>query len=785
MKSLKNLFHVLNRFRTASALNLFGLSIAFASFIIIMMQVRYEQQYDACHQNADRIFRLEWNGDGTGFMAVVSRPLAYALEETSSHVEAMTLMDPMLRSEQVIVRQGQEERSYKEEFSEVSPSLVRMFTFEWIEGGPDALDKPAHVIMPQSVAKRIFPDESAVGKTLETEDSTWVVGAVYKDLPRNSTVKNKVYYPTDRRNENWEWGNANNYAYVMFDNAAATEGFLEALVDHIDETSFGAKDKKELLAKVHSVFRLNPLPNMYYSNDVKYVFTETGSRQTTFLLICIAFIVILIAGINFTNFTTALTPMRIKSINTQKVLGSTPGRLRRRLVGEGIFIAFLSFLLSLLIVFACRGTFIDNFISPDIDLIANRSLLGLAAVVSVLTGFLAGLYPAFYMTSFPPAMVLKGSFGLSMQGRRLRTLLLCIQYVASISLLIIATFMMMQNKRMLRSSFGYDNHQILTVEVSNTISKSQDAFANALKQSPAIEEVAFSFAYLSCMDDCPTWGRNYNGEHFMFNCFCVTRDFLKVLGVKVTEGRDFLESDFLTQESFIFNQAAKEQYNLELGEGHDINIIGFMPNIVYASLRSPVSPMAFLMIPEEQYWLPMPLSVCYIRMKEGVSQEEAKKAIGATIKQFDALYPYDIKPLDYNIEDAYRAEKNISSLISLFGILSILISIVGIYGLVVFETEYKRREIGLRKVFGSTTSEVMSRFNSRYMRIILVCTVVAVPISYYAVDKWLDRFTLRVPIYWWVFVLAFLLIAIVTLATTTWQNYRAASANPVDSLKSE
>lgn len=785
MKSLKNLFHVLSRFRMASALNIFGLSIAFASFIIIMMQVRYEQQYDAYHQNCDRIYRLEWNGDGTGFMAVVSRPLAYALEETSSHVEAMTLMDPMFRSEQLIVRQGQEERGYKEEFSEVSPSLVRMFTFEWVEGGPDALDKPAHIIMPQSVAKRIFPDESAVGKTLETKDTTWIVGAVYKDLPRNSTVKNKIYYPLDRRGENMEWGNANNYAYVMFDNPAASAGFLEALVDHIEESYFGAKDKAELRDRVHSVFRLNPLSNMYYSNDVKYIFTETGSRQTTFLLICIAFIVILIAGINFTNFTTALTPMRIKSINTQKVLGSTPGRLRRGLVGEGIFIAFISFLLSVLIVFACRGTFIDNYITPDIDLMANRSIIGLAAVVSVLTGFLAGLYPAFYMTSFPPAMVLKGSFGLSMQGRRLRTLLLCVQYVASISLLIVATFMMLQNKEMLRTSFGYDNHQILTVEVSNTINKSDEAFINALKQFPAIEEVAFSFAYLSCMDDCPTWGRHYKGDHFMFNCFCVTRDFLKVLGVEVTEGHDFLESDYLTHESFIFNQAAKEQYNLELGEEPELNIIGFMPNIVYASLRSAVSPMAFLMIPKESYWFPMPLSVCYIRVTEGFSLEDAKEAIGSTIKQFDPLYPYDIKTLDYYIEDAYHAEKNISSLISLFGILSILISIVGIYGLVVFETEYKRREIGLRKVFGSTTSEVMNRFSSRYIRIILVCTVVAVPISYFAVDKWLARFTTRVPIYWWVFVLAFLLIAIVTLATTTWQNYRAASANPIDSLKSE
>ncbi len=783
MKSLKNLLYVLKRFGTASALNLFGLSIAFASFIIIMMQVGYEKQFDGCHLNRDRVYRLEWDGDGEGFIAVVSRPLAYALQEASSHVKAMSLFSLNLSTQSVWVEDGQDVRCIKEIFTQVSPGFTEIFTFDWLEGDPKALTHPSTVVIPRSVAQKLYPNESCIGKNLINDDTTWVIGAVYKDLPKNSTIQNCIYYPVDRRNEDMNWGNANEHAYVMFDDPSSVDGFLEALVDHIETASYGYEDKEELRAKVHSVFRLNPLSDLYYSRDVKYVFSETGSRQTTFLLICIAFVVILIAAINFTNFTTALTPMRIKSLNTQKILGSTQWRLRWMIIQEGIFISLLSFLVALGLVYASKGTFVARLVASGISFSGNGSIILLAALISLLTGFLAGLYPAFYMTSFAPAMVLKGSFGLSMKGKRLRTVLLSVQYVASISLLVVSTFMMLQHRSMLRADFGFENQKILTVELGDKVLQNPESFADQLKQSTAIEEVAYCYAYLSCMDDAPSWGRTYRENHIQFSCFLVSIDMLKVLGVQVTEGRDFLPGD-LAQESFIFNNLAKKQFGMELGNDPGLNIVGFMPDIICTSLRSPNTPMAFLLQQDVHNWSPLPLNLCYIRVKEGAGAQ-AVEHIGQTIKQLDSSYPFEIHPLDYHISETYRSEKNISSLITLFGVLSVLISVVGIYGLVVFETEYKRREIGVRKVFGSTTREVMQRFGKRYLMLILVCTAIAVPISYIFVDKWLTRFSTRVPVYWWVFVGAFLVIALITLGTTYWQNYRAASANPVDSLKAE
>lgn len=785
MKSLRNLFYVLKRFSTASLLNLFGLSIAFAAFIIIMMQVRHELTFDQCHQKRDRIFRVEWNLEGQGYMGIVSRRLAYTMPNVSSHVEKMGLYNPIPSNLTVTLTDGDTERQYKDVFYEISPSLTDIFTFNWLEGDPQSFNQPGTIILPQSIASKWFKEESPVGQRVRTEDSTWVVGAVFKDFPKNSTIQNHVYMPNDPKSEyTSSWGNANDNVYVLFDNPSSTEGFLEQLVDHIPIENYGYSDKEDMRSKINSVFRFNPLSDLYYSNDVKYVFSETGSRQTTLLLIGIAFVILLLAGINFTNFTTALTPMRIKSINTQKILGSTMGQLRTSLVMEGVVVSFISFLVSLVIVYFCRGIFIGSLLSAGIDFVGGLPVILITAAVSLLTGVLAGLYPAFYMTSFAPAMVIKGSFGLSMKGKRLRTVLLSVQYVASIALLIVSILLMLQNRYMMNASYGYDKDQLLTVDLSDKVLDSQEAFTEELTLNESIEYVGYTYAYLSCMDDNPVFGRQYNGEQIMFNAYIVTKDFLRVLGVPVTEGHDFMEGDNADYEAFVFNQAAKEEYNLELGLHGEMNIVGFMPNIVYASLRSPITPMAFMMLPD-YIQSPMPLSLCYVRVKDGAYYQSAVDHIGATIKKFDPDFIYEINPLHYSIENAYLSEKNMSRLISLFGVLCILISIVGIYGLVLFETEYKRREIGVRKVFGSTVIEIMKMFSSRYLKLIFICSVIAVPISYYFINKWLSRFTIRIPIYWWVFVAAFVLITVVTLATTTWQNYRAASANPVDSLKSE
>lgn len=784
MNSLKNLLHVLSRFKVASCLNILGLSIAFASFCVIMMQVNYERNFDRCHERIDRIYRVEWNWQDNEYVAMTQRPVNYALAQ-SPHVEQMSLYSPAAAlTKSMTVQDGAEEKSFLNSILEVSPSFTRIFSFEFLSGDASALETPGSIILPESLARAYFRNVPAQGQVIRFDDTVRTVTAVYKDFPKNSSIGNRIYYTTKETRAN-DWGSANDYAFVLLDDPENAAQVLQDAVPFINYQRYGYASTEELAANIDKTFRLNPLKNLYYDNDVKFTYSETGSRRTTYLLICVAFLVIVIAAINFTNFSTALTPMRIKGINTRKVMGGSAGSLRRRLVAEGIYIAFLAYLLSLLIIFICKGTFIEGFVSSGIDFAGSAGIFLITALISIVTGALAGIYPACYMTSFPPAMALKGSFGLSPKGRKIRTVLLSVQYVASIALLIVSTFMMIQNRLMLRTSFGYDKDQVVTVMLNDNIHQSEEAFMNSLTQDEGIDYAGFSYSYISCGDDFPNWSGSLNGEQIQYVMIPATRDLPKALGVHIVEGRDFLESDdHVSQGAYIFNEMAKEQFGLKVGDRPGPEVVGFMSDIVYTTFRRPTEPMCFWVFGAEGN-PGFPMNVCYIRIHQGADYEAALRHIRKTLDTYVPGTDFEIRNLDGEIESAYRQEKSVSSLITLFGVIAILISIVGIYGLVIFETEYKRKEIGIRKVFGSTVKEIMSMFSTKYIRLVAVCAAVAVPISYWFVSRWLGRFEIRTPVYWWVFVSAFLVICAVTLLTCSWQNYRAACENPVEAVKGE
>lgn len=791
----RNLFHIFRRFKMASLLNVLGLSIAFASFIIIMMQVLYETGYNSSYKDADKIFRAENiinKGSEGGFLAVNSWPLGRSLA-TSPHVKYVAAYSPMQAPSLLTIKEGESVKTFDEICVEISEDYPKLFSFDMVEGDTDALKNGSNMLIPQSLAKKYFAGEPALGKAISTDKGkTYFVGGVYRDFPRNTTTQNFIYTLIDETKVPDTWSSQSYYFFVLLDSPESADGLFASIIDHLDYHSEGYDSKEAFLEEIDLAFRLTNIRDIYYTRDVQFDFGETGSRQTTFLLICIAFIILIIAGINFTNFSTALTPMRIKSINTQKVLGSSVSRLRFSLLMEAVCIAFVSFLVSLLIVYMCRGTFIESMLSPELAIVGNIPLIIGTAAISIVTGVLAGLYPSFYLTSFSPALVLKGSFGLSKKGRHLRSVLLCMQYVASIVLLVVSAFMILQNKYMLNTSFGYDKDQIVTVILTDEMKNSYEAVANELKANENIEATATAMTYISCMDDNPLWAAWFIDRQIQYHCLMVSPDFLKVLGIKVTEGRDFLDTDLHRggSSTYIFNQTAKEQYKLNVGDDLQSGIVaGFVNDIKYSSFRRVDGPMALMVIDRDDEYVYSLLStaalILYVRIAENAPYDQTIEHIRSTLKKFEPLATVDVKHLNESIEEAYRKEKNLSSLITVFSIMAILISIVGIFGLVIFETQYKRKEIGVRKVFGSTTSEIMGIFNAKYVRMILLCTVIAAPISYYIVSEWLATFTHRTPIHWWVFVLAFLAISIITLVTISWQNFKAASANPIESLKTE
>lgn len=781
---LRNLLSVSRRFKMAMLLNVLGLSVAFAAFVLIMMQVDYDRNFDKGIKHWDHIFRVEVAYQSGERQAIINRPLAEAFIRSSPHIQAGALTDPWGGATFFYTEENGARNNFRERWMRIFPEYADVFAFDMREGSADKLKEPAMVLLPRSLSSKLFGDEPAVGKRLYVGNSknVFTVGGVYRDFPDNSSVENCVYYQLNPKENYQNFGNWNYSFYVRLDDPANASGLFENFKAHFDVSTLSKGFSWE---EAGMFLTLTPLADVHFDSGVAYDNAPKASKSTMLVLFAIAIVIIVIAAINFTNFSTALTPMRIKSINTQKVLGGEVSVIRMSLVLEAVVIGFVSFLLALFWIYLFAETNLSALIDPRIALTDYPLLLAGSALIAVVTGLCAGLYPAYYMTSFSPALVLKGSFGLSSKGRRLRNALIGIQFVASFGLIVSAVFMYLQNYYMQHAPLGYDKDELIVMDLNNTLWKSHEAFVSQAKSFSGIDDVTFAEPLLSSQDQYMGWGREYKGEEINFQCLPVDPSFLKVMGIQVSEGRDFREEDARDPYgAYIFNERARSSYDMELGSMIDsAKIIGFMPDVKFASFRTEIAPMAFF-VWGTRNWGTHPNWI-YIKVKAGSDLRAAMDHVRSVARTFDPEYPFNIRFFDQVLDKLYKKEEDLSSLITLFGACAIFISIVGVFGLVVFDSEYRKKEIGVRKVLGSTTGEIIVMFNKTYLRILCVCFVLAAPIAGYAVSRWLENFAYKTPMYWWVYLLAFAIVSIVTILTVTFQNWKAANANPVNSIKSE
>ena len=781
---LRNFLSVLRRFKMATFLNVAGLAVAFAAFIVILIQVNYERSFDRCHPTAERVFRVELETPGT-FGLILPRGFVETVIQSSPHIEAGSLIYPYNSAIYFSVMENGEKIGYREPVYTCNPEITRVFDFPILEGDIDCLKDPDKLILPESIARKIFGDQPAVGKMLHAEENVetkdnreYTVGAVYKDFPGNTQMRNLIYTaigPTFQR-DNFE---ASNFAcYVLLDKAESAQDVVDNFNANFDFTKIGKKDQQ---------LKLTPLTAIYYLNESQDgMIFRSGNNEVTLLLFFIALLIIIVAAINFTNFSTALTPLRIKSINTQKVLGSSDRLLRNALLAEAALVSLIAWSISLVLVWMLGRATALPFVEADLSILKNLPIVLITGGVALITGVVAGLYPSWYVTSFPPALVLKGSFGLSPSGRKLRTILVSVQFIVSILLIIGASFVQLQNDYMRSFSLGFDKDQIAIVELSGELyNKHHETYVNRLKEFPDIEDVAFAMEKVASKDGYSTNGAVLKQKEFHFFMIMTSPNFLRVMGIPVEEGRDFSLSDELSEEPvYIFNETAKLAVNMEQGDILQSwipgRIIGFTGNVKFTSLRNGENNIAFVVSK-----MPYPMSVSYIRLKAGSDVHAAVNHIRKTLADLDPAYPFDVQFYDTIFNHLYHKEENLRSLITVFSILAIIISLVGVFGLVVFDTQYRRKEIGVRKVHGATNSEILKMLNRSYIYIVLVCFALATPIGYYGIKKWLESFAYKTPMYWWVYLAALTIVLVITIGTVTFQSWRAANANPVDSLKAQ
>jgi putative ABC transport system permease protein len=660
-----------------------------------------------------------------------------------------------------------------------------------IDGDVKGLNQNGNIVLPRSEAIRIFGTTDAAGKTMKYkwDDKTiYNVCAVIEDYPTNNLLHGVCFIGSNSNEDNYN--NWNYDAYIRVDDAAnlsMVQNILRQTAIELFKEKFNltTKEEEEALQVV-----LTSVADAHFS---KVLDKAAPSRSSIYLLICFSLLIIVIAAVNFMNFTLAETPMRIRSINTQKVLGATTTKLRSSLLAEAVLISLIAFVVAMAFVYLAHDLGLQELVQGSILLKDHLWLIGATLLLSIVVGLLAGSYPSYYVTSFPPALVLKGSFGLSPKGRMLRTILICLQFIISFMLVIGVGIMYLQSYLIYHTDYGFDKDEVMVVQTAPDTRNKADAIDAELRKIPGIEGASLAMTVLGTGDSYMTWGRGEGDKHMNFTCIFVDWRFLDVMGIDIVEGRNFKKGD---GDMYIFNESAKKQYpwlatDQPITDG-DYPVVGFCKDIKYATLRVDDSqqPIAFFVpSPNGRYWSNGSWrNVLMVRVAKGMDKREAKQKVMEVVNKYEKGQPLDISGLRYmdvELEKAYKQEGRFTKQILLFSLLAILISIIGVFGMTMFESEYRRKEIGIRKVFGSSTKEILMMFNRRYLFILLGCFVVAAPIGYLMGVHWLEGFAVRTAISPLLFLVSFLLIALITMLTVTYQSWKNANENPVNSIKNE
>ena len=797
--ALRNFLTTLRRYKASSLLNIIGLTLAFTACYIILVQVRWEMTYNRTLRDSERIYLIEttdWYEPGA-WQSWINRPLSERLISSTSAIEAggcsWSGFGPT-----VVLRENASKMGY-DRFNTysgfISLSLLDVFDFKPVAGDVHDLKRAQSVIISRSTAEQLgvgIGDMIWCDTEQPSAENAYEVVAVFEDFPQNSLLadcKMAVDLGDRSLDEPSEWS----YNYFVrlqpgTDPGVVADGWEKFFI----EMNPGEANEEGHLDT--APVRLSCIRDLYFESDSRVPCAQ-GSLVTTYTLLGIALLVIALAFINFVNFFFALVPVRIRTVNTFKVFGAPNSSLRFGFVFEAVGLVVIALLLAWYLSFAIQSTELASYISAPLNLAQNLPVIGILLAVAVVMALVASLYPAWYITSFPPAMVVKGSFSGTAGGRRLRTLLLGFQFTISMGLIIATGFILLQHNFMLRQEMGFDRRNMMAVQLSEKAALGYDALRNRLLADPRVVDVTGAEGRLVSANRM-SWGRRYKDEPIILQAYIVRWNFLKMMGITITDGRDFLESDEHKETGMLIcNEAARNEYKLELGDeiggfcGND-PLVGVCADFHFRPMQYNVVPFVFYVIPEEMSHKNggRASQLLYLRYRPEADVEGVVDYLRQCIAETDPhLTPGEIqiRTFEEELGQEYAKERRLATVVGLFTLLSVVIALMGVFGIVLFETQHRRREVAVRKVMGATTGEILRLFNRHYIRLVVVSFVIAAPLSLWIVHRWLASFAYRTPIHWWVFAAAFAAVLLVTIGTVTFCSWRTADENPADSVKSE
>ncbi|GAB3963965.1 ABC transporter permease [Spirosoma terrae] len=811
---LKIAWRSLLRQKTFAFINIIGLTVGLTCCFLILLFVRHELSYDTGQLKADRIYRLTYLPKFAGLktpLALTPPPASPLLPSAFSEIEKSARIYQSNATVEV-KKEGQSQPvKYDEErFFFADSTLLDIFSFRFKEGNPrTALKDKFTVIITDETAAKYFGNQSPIGKTMlyEGKHPLTVTGVVEK-FPDNSHIhidllaNYETMFATEseyaRQNLPQNWIITHSSTYVLLRPGRSPETvnarFPQFLLTHANKQF--AKDIE---------YKLQPLRDIHLNPTVDSNLEPPGSMTYIYVFIGIAVMTLLIACINFVNLSTARSLKRAKEVGIRKVLGSEKGQLVAQFLGESLLLTVISLVFSIVLIWVLLPV-LNNLTGKQLTMtyfLSDGWLLLLFVGLTIATGLLSGSYPAFFVSRFQPIATLKGSFmSGKAKGGAVRQLLLGIQFVVSIALIIGALVAFRQLQFLMNQPMGFQKDLIITAgtrndKISNVFTIPTDStyqrlktFRDVILQKPNVKDVTLSnrrLGFGAVQRNVIPEGHTQE-ETLFIGAIGVDFNFIKTYGLAFVAGRDFSET-YQTDKTaaFIINETGVKQLGWKspdqaLGktvnlEGKQGKIIGVLKDFHNRSLQAPIE--GLLMTIDQ----PM-LNLFSIK----IANENKSETIKAIQQEWDNYFPekgFAFEFLDQSIAQLYEREQRLSSLIGYFAGLAVLISCLGLYGLVSLVTQQKTKEIGIRKVLGASVSSIVQLLSKDFVILVGIALIIASPLAWYAMDTWLTEFAYRVSIAWWVFALAGVLVVAVTLLTVSFQSIKAALANPVKSLRSE
>ncbi len=780
-----------------SIINIGGLAIGMACFLLIAMFIRNELSYDSYHEKGDNIYRIVHHGSEDNLedrWIWGNAPVGPALKKDFSEVAEIVQF-----SGRADILLEYNERSFQEGNSfYVDETVFDIFSWPLLSGNPKtALKDPYTIVLTESTAKKYFGNEDPIGKTMDgvggrANDGIYTVTAVMKDVPANSHFSFDVlmsmssFYQTRSEIFGW-WGYVDFYTYFLVSDNFDSQAFQAKMPE------FLKRNRPEENAEDFYDISFEPLKDTYLNSAVARQPGVTGSLSNIYIFALIGLFILLIACINFMNLATARSLERAKEVGVRKVIGADKKGLRYQFLGESLLMVMLASILGLVLVMlglpAMRSITGKAFLSAEIF---NAFSLSVYFGMALLTGLLAGLYPAFVLSNFKPSSVLKGVFRSSKQGTNLRKGLVIFQFSLSIALIASTVIVYFQLGFMLNKNLGFDREQQLVIdfnwdgEVMDNMETIKSEFMNLQEVvSVAGSRTVPGGHFPGAGTDIETFEGNM--ENFSPFLYEIDFDFIPHYNIEVVAGRPY-SRDFVTDSvsSLMVNEAAARSFGYAnpsdiIGKrfqqwGREGTIVGVVKDFNYLSLHQAVAPLT---LRYSQYGKYLSLKIKSENMQQAISNIEQKWAKLAPHRPF--LYTF----LNESFNTQYEADIKFKKLFTLFSFLAIFIACLGLLGLATYSAVQRTKEIGVRKVLGAEVSSIVRLLSIDFIKLVLLAILVATPFSWYVMDKWLHVYAYQIDISWWIFALAGGIALSIALATVSFNAIKAARANPVKSLRTE